>query len=360
MGGAVCGRSYLNPDVVNIIHFIYIILAFGLVIFIHEFGHFLVARRVGIFIEKFSLGFGPALLKVKKDSTEFILSLIPFGGYVKMKGESPFEDTGDDDAFFSKSPFKRSLVVLAGPVNNFLLGFVIFCFTIWAGGVVIVQNKSAVGDVFVDSPAMRAGLKTGDKILSIDGNKLNSWDELAKAVHPNAEKELAFLIERNGNVFEKKITPQLNPQEKIGLIGITAPYERTRVPVYMAIIEAADRSAAITILTLKFMIYAIGGKVKAEIAGPVGIASMMNRKLKQGWLAFAEMVALISLNLGLINLFPIPLLDGWHITIFAWEAASKKFPSKKVYNAFQTAGVIIILSIIVFATRSDLIRIFAK
>jgi len=339
---------------------IYILLALGLVIVFHEFGHYVVAKRLGIRVEKFSLGFGPVLLKIKKE-TEFLLSLIPLGGYVKMKGEHPFEErefTGDE--FFSKTPLQRSCVVIAGPAANFILGFIIFFFTFWLGGVLIPQNEPVIGRVFDKSPALSAGLLKGDRIISVDSRQLKTWEGLVEVVHPGAGKELTFIIERDGKRFQKKITPKLNKSAKVGLIGIEGSYKRKLIPPWKAILFAGEKCAEITYMTLKFLFLAISGKISADVAGPIGIATMMNDTLKQGWLMFLNLIALVSLNLGLINLFPVPLLDGGHVAIFTWEGISKKFPSKKAYAALQTIGLAMIIFLIIFATRNDILRLLVK
>ncbi len=343
---------------VNILHSIYILLAISLVIIIHEFGHYAAARIIGVYVEKFSLGFGPVLLKIKRE-TEFLISLIPLGGYVKMRGEHPFEKKeSSPDGFFSKSPLKRIFVVTAGPAGNFVLGFIILFITTWAGGKLIMQNLSKAGNIIGGSAAESAGLKQGDSIISINGRSMEKWEDLTEAIHPSAGKELLFIIERDGERLTKKITPRLDKRTGSGLIGITAPYTRAPIAPHKAFLSAGERSAGIVIMTAKFLIMTITGKVKAEVTGPVGIASIMKDTLKQGWIAFFELVALLSLNLGLINLFPIPILDGGHVLIFAWEGITKKFPSEKAYGIMQTIGLVFILFIMLAATRADLLRIF--
>ncbi|MCD6413501.1 MAG: RIP metalloprotease RseP [Elusimicrobia bacterium] len=340
---------------------IYIIIAFSFVIFFHEFGHFILAKILGIKVEKFSIGFGPALIKIKK-KTQYVLAAIPLGGFVKMKGENPYDGEREfsDDEFFSKTPLQRSLVVIAGPLANFLLGFLIFFFVFWAGGVLSPVNKPIVGEVFKGTPAEKAGLKKGDVIISINGGEIRTWEELVKTVHPKWGKELVFEIRRDEKTFTKKITPRYDKTSKVGLIGIEASYEKKSVSVLVAFSLAAKKSVAITLLTVRYIYRTLVGKVRAQLSGPIGIASMMNKTLKQGWVVFFNLLALVSLNLGLINLFPIPLMDGGHVAIFAWESFRRKFPSRKAYNVFQTIGLAIILFIIVFATRSDLLRIFRK
>lgn len=342
----------------NIIHTAYIVLALSLVIVLHELGHYIAARIMGVSVEKFSLGFGPVLLKIKR-KTEWVLSLIPLGGYVKMKGESPYdEEKPSADGFFSQSPARRSFIVIAGPASNFVLGFFIFFLTIWAGGKLIMQDLPKVGEVVPYSVAAKAGLETNDTILSINGKEMGEWDDLQKTIYPNAEKELTFVIERDGKKITKKITPKLDEKRDIGLIGIMPSYIRKPIAPHRAFIQAADRSATIVILTTRFLGMMIAGKIKAEVTGPIGIATMMNNKLNQGAIAFFELVALISLNLGLINLFPIPILDGGHVVIFAWEGLTKKFPSQKVYNVLQTIGMVFLLGIMLIATKNDLLNIF--
>ena len=342
----------------NILDAVYILLAISLVITIHEAGHYSAARIVGVYVEKFSLGFGPVLIRIKRE-TEFLISLIPLGGYVKMRGEHPFETSEKaPDGFFAKSPLKRIFIVTAGPAGNFLLGFFIFFITTWAAGQLVMQNLAKAGNVLEGSPAQKAGLEAGDSIVSINGQRMEKWDDLVAAIHPSPGKELLFVIDRDGKILKKNITPEQDKQSGVGLIGISAPFIRLPIAPHRAFLTAAERSAGIVTMTAKFLAMAIVGKVKAEVTGPVGIASIMKDTLSQGWIAFFELTALLSLNLGLINLFPIPILDGGHVVIFAWEGITKKFPSEKTYGILQTIGLAFLLLVMLAATRSDLIRIF--
>jgi len=336
----------------------YVLFAFGLVILAHEFGHFIVARKLKIFVEKFSFGFGPAILKIKRKTT-YLISLIPLGGYVKMKGENPFsEREHTDDEFFSKTPFERILVVLAGPVANFLLAFFIFFLVYWIFGVPHPQNLPIAGDIIKGTPAHKAGLLPGDRIVSVNDEEISTWEELVKKIQPNAGKKLKIVIKRGDELKTFFIVPQCNPELKVGTIGIMISYKNQTFPFAKSLYLSAEKCVGITVLTLKYLSLALRKKIKAEISGPIGIATMIGKTANQGFSFFLNLLGLISLNLFLINLFPIPLLDGGHIVIFLWEMVRKKFPSEKTYNILQTIGLAILLMAIIFASKNDILKIF--
>ena len=337
---------------------LYVVFAFGLVILAHEFGHFIVARRLKIFVEKFSFGFGPAILKIKRKTT-YLLSLIPLGGYIKMKGENPFSEREmTEDEFFSKTPSERILVVLAGPVANFFLAFFIFFSVYWIFGVPHPQNLPIAGNIIKGTPAHKAGILPGDRIISINDEEISTWQELVKRIQPNAGKKLKIVIKRGDEIKTLFIAPQYNPELKAGAIGIMISYKKQRYPFARSLYLSAAKCVGLTFLTLRYLSLAVRKKVKAEISGPIGIATMIGKTANQGFSFFLNLLGLISLNLFLINLFPIPLLDGGHIVIFLWEMVRKKFPSEKTCNILQTIGLAILLMAIIFASRNDLLKIF--
>lgn len=346
------------------------VIVFGILIFVHELGHFFLAKKFGIGVLKFSLGFGPRLLGRKIGETEYIISAFPLGGYVKLLGEDPGETLPPEDlprSFSAQPVWKRLIVVGAGPLFNLLLAVLIFSVVFMVGIPVLV---SEIGEVASDSPAMVAGLKTGDKVVAIDGKEIWRWEDMFNIVYHSAEKELNFSIEREGERFDVKIRPNLVEDttilgEKIkrGQIGVrpkgTSILERSNPA--KAVIMGIKRTWDISALTVVGIVKLIQRKLPLEtIGGPIFIAQISGEQAAAGFLSLMLFVAILSVNLGVLNLLPIPILDGGHIFFFLCEAIIGRPVSIKHREIAQQIGLVILISLMVFAFYNDLMRIFVK
>ncbi len=355
------------------------LIVLGVLIFVHELGHFLFAKWMGVGVLKFSLGFGPKLIGWKKGETEYVISIFPLGGYVKMIGQedlkvqSPDEISEEDKerSFMHKSPAKRAAIVAAGPVFNLLLAFVIFTIVSFNG---IHINLSQLGEIAEGTPAKAAGFMKDDIIKSIDGKPIKSWDEMVEIVRKSTGKSLLFAVEREGKQIEIKVTPEtkktktiFGEEKEVGQIGVmnAGKFIVEKVnPVY-AVYYGAIETWRWTELTVVGLVKMAQGIVSVkEIGGPLMIADMAGKAASAGVLSVMIFIALISINLAVINLLPIPILDGGHLLFFAIEGIvnfrktpemRKPLDLKKIEFAHRI-GLAIIIMLVVFTLYNDIMR----
>lgn len=427
----------------TIVPFLFVL---GVLIFVHELGHFLVARWYGVKVLAFSLGFGPKLFKVTRGDTEYCISAIPLGGYVKLAGETVDDKpSGDPTEFLSKSKWVRFQVYLAGPVMNIALALVLTTVVLTQGADEPLYRSSppVLGVVAADGAGARAGLQPGDRILTVNGTSVDTWDQFDMAVMPRANRELTLSVERAGALLDVRVTPAGEGRYEIGTLGV-APVLRPQiqlvnpgtpaaragfqkgdvllavggepglgreaiisriqqsadVPVTFSIerggvtqditvtpersgdigiigvqiagaetrrvepglVEAARMSAVQTWESSKLIGTTLAGLFTREtpvnqLMGPVAIAEISGATAQLGWIALLSLMAMISLNLGLLNLMPIPVLDGGHIAILALEGVARRDFSVKVKERILFAGFAVILMLMVTVIFNDVARI---
>ncbi|MFQ5847839.1 MAG: RIP metalloprotease RseP [Candidatus Methylomirabilales bacterium] len=450
---------------------LFFIIILGVLIFVHELGHFVVAKRVGVGVLKFSLGFGRRLFGFSKGGTEYLVSAIPLGGYVKMVGEDPREvvvdDTGQafdgtgqpldlEKSFAHKSVWARIAIVLAGPGSNFLLALVLFwgVFAVvgrpvfppvagkpdpdsaaaaaglrpgdrivaaagtpvrsWEGVEAAVQASSGTGvrfsierdgvrrevtvtprrktvtDLFGDQrdvwaigvgpfvsttvgrvmegfPAAEGGIRIGDRIVAVDGEPVETWEELARRIHTRAGQQVALTVERRGDRFQLTLTPKASTQQDVagrtvtvGLIGISPAegFVYQRVDPLTALVDATDRTASTSVKILWVLVKMVQGAVSPRtIGGPILMAQMTGEQVRQGLLNLIFFTALLSINLGVLNLLPIPILDGGHLLFFSIELLRGKPVSVKRREMAQRVGLVLLVALMVFAFYNDIFRL---
>jgi regulator of sigma E protease len=429
--------------VTSILAFVFVL---GVLVFVHELGHFLAARRIGVRVLTFSLGFGPKLLSFTRGDTEYCVSAIPLGGYVKMAGENPEDSrTGAPDEFLSKSKWERFQVLVMGPVMNLALAWLVMAAVLYQGAQLpaFEGEPVIVGSVTSQSVAEAAGLQPGDRIVAVDGKPIANWEDYSMEVLPKANRALTLQIERAGARIETVLTPRAEGRYESGEIGvmpimrpeITATnsgepaaeaglkaadvivaingereVSRDRVielirshegkpltfevmrddkPVSVTVtprrngdavrigatisayqvrtvepgpIEALQLSASRNWEWTKMIVKTLGGlftrdtSVK-QLMGPVAIGQLSGDAAEQGWTQLFGLMAMISLNLGLLNLMPIPVLDGGHITILAMEGLSRRDFSMRVKEKMLLAGFVLLLTLMVTVIYNDLMRI---
>jgi len=345
------------------------IIVLGVLIFFHEFGHFLIARLFGVGVEKFSLGFGPRLFGKKIGITDYRLSAIPLGGYVKMIGEEPDAEIDPADiplSFTHKHVAKRMLIVAAGPVFNILLAVLIFFGIFWTSGTFIM--KASIGSVRAGSPAEAAGLKQGDLITVINGTEISSWDEMAEIINASEGQTLSLSIRRQDSTLDFSIAPEKMPTQNIFgediqryVIGIGA--SRESYSKAMNPIEAFSESLRQSYRVIELMVVIIAKLIKGDIStdtlgGPIMIAQMAGDSAKAGVGSLIFFIALISINLAVINLLPIPVLDGGHLLFFLIEAIKGSPVSIKVREVAQQVGLFILILLMILVFYNDIHRIF--
>ncbi len=331
------------------------IFVFGVLVTVHELGHFITAKMTGMRVDEFSIGFGPKIYQQKDGDTLYSLRIIPLGGYNKIAGMDP-DEPADEGSFKSKSIPARMLVILAGSIMNFILPVILFSSIFMVQGIEKPVEAPILGTVMEDKAADNAGLKAGDKILSINGSPVKSWNEIVATLSNDGSKEVVLTAERNGVVSTYTMVPEFNKELGRPLIGIT-PQTVFEKPGF---VDSIKMGFGYT----KFVIFAmvdglqkiITGKSPAEVSGPIGVAQMAGEVAEKGILPLIGFVAFLSINLGVINLLPLPALDGGHFVLLVLEAVRGKPLGSKAMNTIQTIGVAIILAITIFSTFKDVTR----
>ena len=343
------------------------IIVLGVLIFVHELGHFLMAKKLKVGVLTFSLGFGPKLLGKKIGETQYQISLVPLGGYVKMVGEEPGEKIPPEllaKSFSAQPVSKRMGIVFAGPFFNFLFAVVAFAIAFMVGMPALLPE---VGEVKPDYPAFKAGILKGDRILEANGSPVKRWEDLAQIIHESSDRPLLLKVERDKKIFPISVTPQVSTQKNIfgdeiqvGLIGISpsGSFFTERFDPFTATYKALIQSWRITELTVVSIIKIIEGKISAKtIGGPLFIAQLVGQQAKAGTLSLIILMAVISINLVILNVLPIPALDGWHLLMFLIEGVIGKPVSLKLRERAQQIGIFLIILIMLLVFYNDISRI---
>jgi regulator of sigma E protease len=340
------------------------------VVYFHELGHYWVARKAGVVVEVFSIGFGPEIYGwTAKTGTRWRLSAIPLGGYVKMRGDDDAASTpsaagtGVKGSFSNAGLYCRMAIVAAGPIANFILGIFLFAVVYMSVGKQIIP--AVIGDVIPNMPAASAGLKPGDKVVEIDGIGIRDFNDMRGLVVESPNKTLGFVIQRDGRDLSLDITPaaQFNEQLQIdiGILGVKSPPvgEFQRLRPSAAIMAASSDAFHMSVVILRSLGRAVTGNMQqGEVGGPVRIAEISGAVLNQGIVPFILLTAVISINLGLINLLPIPALDGGHLTFFMLEALRGKPLPLGFQAALMRGGIAILMGLTLFLVVIDVVRLF--
>ena len=345
-----------------ILSIVAVLFTFGLVIFLHELGHFLVCKLAKIKVEAFSFGFGPELFGRVKGDTRYSIRAIPLGGYVKPAGENIEEVTGHPDEYFSKPWYTRLGVVLAGPFMNYMLAFILFTGVIFTVGKPVYL--SVVGEVLAGKPAARAGLESGDKVLSVDWVKVTTWDDMAALIYQKVEANVLIEYERKGAAAKVKIKTSrgTNPEtgKDIGLIGVALDQSASvfqKVGTMDSVRFGAGQCWFWTAYTVKTLASNLRRREKPDISGPIGIVNIVSKAAHSGMPDLFFLIALISVAVGFFNLLPIPLLDGGHAVMFILEGIFRRRVTPKVMGWLNSTGIAFIVFILLFATYSDIKRL---
>ncbi len=343
------------------------IFVLGVLIFVHELGHFLVAKWVGIRVERFSLGFPPKMIGKKIGDTEYCLSWIPLGGYVRMAGEVPDENkvTGAPDEFMSKTVGQRAAVIIAGPLMN-LLATVFLC---W--GMIYVQGKPVidaarviVGVVIDGGPAHQAGMRPGDVILEVDNVAVTTFADMARIIHRRPGDSLFIAWSRESQTFAEWVVPldtmilnEAGEKVRRGLIGIGEGYEIVPVGIFESCFLGVKRTWLFAEAIFRFLGGLITGSVSAKmIGGPVFIARVAGEAARHGFGNLLWLMAFLSVNLAIVNLLPIPILDGGHLVFLTLEKLRRRPLTLKQRAIAQQIGLFFILIFISYVTFNDFLR----
>jgi len=340
--------------------FIASVFVFGLLIIFHELGHFIVAKIVGIKVTEFSLGFGPKLLTVPRGETTYNLRLVPLGGFVNMAGMDPNEETDENDidrGFNKKSVWQRIAVIFAGPLMNFFLAVLLFAVIFMFQGQPVPSGGTGIGDVMPDYPAAIAGLAAGDKILSIDGITVDNWNDMAAIINERPEKDIAVVVLRDGSELPVEMKT-IRGEDGLGKMGIYPAEEYVRIGFLQSISLGLQWTVTFTAVIMEFISKMIFGQVPAELGGPVRIVNEIGVAAQLGFLMLLKLAAILSLNLGLFNLFPIPALDGSRILFLLWEKIRRRPFDPVKENFIHLVGFGLLLMLMLIITYNDILQIF--
>lgn len=343
------------------------LILLGILIVVHEFGHFLAALSVKIRVERFSVGFGRKVYSRRKKDTEFAISAIPLGGYVKLAGDNLKEYTGKDDEYYSKTPLQRMRVIFFGPLFNYLLGWLVFSLVFFLGyptlTTKIAEPKKGFG-------AEAAGLKTQDRILSIDGQPVKYWEQMQKIIQYKKEgQEVRLLVERGQEklefmvrIKEDKLEDAVGIKRSIGLLGIIPAGEivKVRHGILSSLGLGLQRCWFLTSLTYKAFWRMLSGKlsVRESVTGPLGVFYITSKSAELGFIALLHLLATLSVSLAVFNLLPLPILDGGHIVLLFLEKIRKKPLSTRVEELVNQLGLTLVITLAIFITLNDLFRFF--
>jgi regulator of sigma E protease len=369
-------QNFLNHFHIDYLPYFLVVLS--IVVFVHEWGHYIVARLCGVKVESFSIGFGPEIFGFfDKSRTRWKISLLPLGGYVKMFGdvdpssmptETPYQMTPAEKkvAFFYKPVWARALIVLAGPAINFLFTFIVFVCLFTLEGQPFTPPK--VGDVAPDSPAAHAGFQPGDLITQINKAKIDRFEDVRREVGLSAEGAIKITVERNGKPVVLNVTPKMaEVKDRFGIvhrvsqIGIRSQqgkmdYRKLELlPAVTTAVAEMGNMVNSTLTAIGQII--IGTRGTEELGGPLRIAQMSGEVGKEGVVPLIWFMGVISLSLGLFNLFPIPLLDGGHLLFYFIEAVKGRPVNESIMEFTSKAGFVFIIGLMVFFTWNDIVQL---
>ncbi len=339
------------------------ILVLSVLVVVHEFGHFIMAKMAGIRVEQFSIGFGPVLFGKKVAGTEFIFSLLPLGGFVKMAGENPGEAQGKEWEFNSKPLVIKFLVVFAGPLMNALLAASLFTL-VFATGQPMLTTK--VGKIMADTPAKTAGVKEGDKIFAVNGVSVVHWEDLLKEIRKDS-KDIRLSIERDGAMREILVTPKrqevlslFGKKKRVSFIGIAPSSEIVYIkhPLADAVVLGVERVAEMTGMTLSSLVMMFTGAMsfKDSMTGPIGIYFMSGQAAQMGLSYLLYFMGSLSVSLFVLNLLPIPVLDGGHVLFILIEKIKGSPLKESVKERLTQGGMAILLTLMAFVIFQDIQR----
>lgn len=348
---------------ISILAFLFV---FGILILAHESGHFILAKRNGVRVEKFSFGFGKKLWARKVGQTEYLISAVPFGGYIKMAGDEPKHPReGASWEFLSKSCAQRAQIVSAGPILNYLLAFFLFTFIFIIGSP---TPTTRVGKLLDDYPAKQAGIKEGDLILAVDAVKVEYWPDMAAMISQKTEgKEVVLDINRQERVFQLKLSPKIQETQdifgqniKIALIGIYPSDELTEIkysPV-RSFYEGGKKLITLSGLTYKAFWFILTRRLSLKDAamGPIGIFYFTGQAAKLGFIYLLNLMGLLSMSLAIFNFLPVPILDGGHLFFLLLEKLRKRPVNIKTQEVAAQVGMFLLITLLIFVSYYDVAR----
>ncbi len=348
------------------------IIVLSILVFVHELGHFLAAKSVGIRVETFSLGFPPTIFKRKKGETEYAIGAIPFGGYVRMSGmidesmDKSYEGTEPRPwEYRAKPTWQKIFVTLAGILMNLLLAVVIFSVMAGIQGIAVTSTEPVLDTVHENTPAAEAGLRSGDRILRLDGNRVESWEAMAAYIRASAEQRLEVVFLRDGREQNVTLTPVLQKTiedgdlKEVGMMGVSPEVSMKKAGVFGSIGQGFKTTGywlKMTLVSLKLLV--TGQESFKNVGGVIFIGQLAGESAKAGILPFIGLIGILSVNLALLNILPIPGLDGGHIIIAGIEGIMGREMKIRTKMAIQQLGMFLLFGLLILAIVNDVFRLF--
>lgn len=326
------------------------ILLFGLLIVAHELGHFMLAKATGIRVEEFSIGMGPAIFQRQGGETVYSLRILPIGGFNRMTGEEPGKDVDDPRSFSRKTVGQRVAVISAGSLMNFVLAIILYGIIFLVVGV--PQDIPVVGKIMAGWPAEDAGIRAGDTIVAIDGEQVASWSQVVEIIHQHPDQEVVMNLQRDGQQLTVTVVPRSDPQSGLGMIGIEQTLQRYSPG--RALVMSISQVGQFIWLLLVALVQIIAGQAPADLVGPVGIVQLVGQAAQFGVASLLSFAAFISLNLGLINLLPIPALDGSRLVFLAAEGIRGKPLDPQKEGLVHFIGFVMLMVFMLVITYRDI------
>ena len=338
------------------------VFVFGLLVLVHEFGHFITAKMTGMRVDEFAIGFGPKLISRRHGETVYSLRAIPLGGFNDIAGMDPDNNPAGERGFCAKPVLSRMIVILAGATMNFILPIILF-FAIYATlGVEKPSNEPIIGGVIQGTSAEEAGLKEGDVILSVDGQTVTTWKNFTdKLKDVAAGQNILLRYKRGEQVSEVTLAPKYIEREKRALVGVHNSIIHEDKTLPESFTAAVDHTKEITVAMIDGIASLFKEPDQTEnLAGPIGIIQMSGQVAERGFIPLLNFAALLSINLGIVNLLPVPVLDGGHFVNLFIEAVRGKPLGAKTVAYTQRVGIALLLMLMLFATKNDIVRVFLK
>lgn len=332
------------------------IFVFGMLVLVHELGHFITAKLTGMRVSEFAIGFGPKLLWKKRGETEYSVRMIPLGGFNKIDGMDP-EEEQDERSFSSKPVWARALVIAAGSCMNFVLPVLLFTIVFLWNGIETVSDKPVIGALIPNKPAIQSGIAAGDTVLTVNGAPVETWKQVVDTIRVSKDSLKLEIRTKDGKTRNVTMIPEIDAKSGRALIGIVPVIDR-QIPGFF---ESISLSVKHTYTIAGKMLAGLGqmftGQAEADIAGPIGVMRLTGEMAQLGFIPLLQFAAFLSINLGLINLLPVPLLDGGHIVTLMVEAVRRKPLNSTQVRYIQMVGMALLGLLMVFATFKDLLRL---
>ena len=331
------------------------VFVFGVIVMIHELGHFLTAKACGMRVDEFAIGIGPNVIQKQKGETLYSIRLLPLGGFNKIAGMDPSEDVGER-GFNNKPVWQRFIVIAAGATFNFLLAIVIY-FCIFAfHGTTVPSHEPVIGDTFAGNPAAEAGIQQGDRILTINGQSIQEWNDISQSLQGHSNHVVSVTLDRKGEIISTTVIPRESGDRAV--IGINPVMDVKQYGIGESAVYAVTHTGSTIMEMLQGLWNIVTGHSKGDVAGPIGVAQMAGQVAQHGFISLLLFTALLSLNLGVINLLPIPVLDGGHLVLLILEGITGRKLPEKALQYIQMTGVGLLLLVFVYSTFQDILRLF--